>query len=208
MVEYCEMCDEKDRLFEAITGEGVKLVCRRCLRMNNYPIIQKANAEQIRYEHLFSGYKEAKPISHEKKVKDKETEALENDLKKIVLEKISKKDYEDLVENFHWHIQHSRRMKKLSQKQLAEAIAEPEVIISMAEKGELPDDYEKIISKLEQYFKLRIRKNSKKVDGISDEGFNIRKADLTSVTIGDLKKAKESEEDEGDGIEIISFEEE
>ena len=215
MVDYCELCGEKDRLFEAITEDGVKNSCRRCLRMNNYPIIQKATVEQIKAEHRFYGNKESQN-NREKKV-DPETEALDEELEDIILTKVKKKDYSDLVDNFHWTIQQGRRMKKLSPKQLSELIAEPEILISMAEKGELPEGYEKFISKLEQFLGVQLRKNFKKIDGISEKGFDINKADLTSVTTGDLLKLKkertigdfyEDEDEIGDEIEIIDIDDE
>ena len=103
-------------------------------------------------------------------------------------------------------------MKKLSHKQLSEFIAEPEVLVSMAEKGELPEGYEKFISKLEQFLGVRLRKNFKKIDGISEKGFDINKADLTSVTTGDLLKLKKEriigdfyEDENEDEIEIIDI---
>jgi len=211
MVDYCELCGEKDRLFETITEDGVKSSCRRCLRMNNYPIIQKATVEQIKAEHRFYGNKELTQKNKERKV-DPETEALDEELENIIVNKAKKKDYSELVDNFHWVIQQGRRMKKLSHKQLSEFIAEPEVLVSMAEKGELPEGYEKFISKLEQFLGVRLRKNFKKIDGISEKGFDINKADLTSVTTGDLLKLKKEriigdfyEDENEDEIEIIDI---
>ena len=122
-------------------------------------------------------------------------------------------DLADLVENFHWVIQQGRRMKKVSPKQLAEQIAEPEILIASAEKGKLPKDYDKLVSKLEQFLGVQIRKKSNKPDSYSKNVFDIKKTDLTSVTTTDLKKFKEERktdnlvEENGD-IEIISFEDE
>jgi ribosome-binding protein aMBF1 (putative translation factor) len=206
-MEDCELCGEEDRLFEAVTGEGVKSLCRRCLRVNNYPIIERANAEQMRNEHRFSGNKEATPIPPKKKSPD--LEKLDEELENIVLSKVNLRDYDDLVDNFHWHLQKARRMKKISQKQLGDQIAEPEVIIASAERGELPSDYDKLISKLEQFLHVTIRKNPKRVDGFSRGEFDIKKADWSSVRTGDLRKVEEREIktlDEDDEIEIISFE--
>ena len=75
--------------------------------------------------------------------------------------------YSDLVNNFHWHIQHGRRLKKISQKQLASMIAEKEEIIVLAEQGRLPEDYSKLISKLEQLLNIKIKTKEEPV--ISEE---------------------------------------
>lgn len=208
---YCDNCSEGQRLFEAVTSEGLKNLCRRCLRLGNYPIIEKASSEQFKNQHRFYGNVEATPIPNEKKV-DPELQKIDEELENIVLSKIKPGNYEDLIDNFHWTIQHARRMKKISTKQLSEHVAEPEALIVSAEKGELPGDYDKLISKLEQFLGVKIRKESKNIYGISNNKFDITKADLTSVKTSDLMKLKPDREirnlGEDDEIEIISFEEE
>ena len=141
----CEVCGEESRLFEVITDDRIKSVCRLCARRNNWILINKPTTDQIKSESSFYDIGD-KIIRHEPRKKDSDTEKLEEELQEIVSKKIKAGEYEDLIDNFHWIIQHSRRMKKISQKQLAEAIAEPEVIVSMAEKAELPEDYEKLDS--------------------------------------------------------------
>ena len=239
MDSYCENCGDEERLFEAVTSEGVKSLCRRCLRLGNYPIIEKANSEQMRNQQRL--YRNTETISipdnhHPAKVsktevpkpfkreflsgysssklsKKEETEKVDKELEGMVLNRVSAGNYADLVENFHWVIQQGRRIKKVSPKQLAEQIAEPEILIASAEKGKLPKDYDKLVSKLEQFLGVQIRKKSNKPDSYSKNVFDIKKTDLTSVTTTDLKKFKEERktdnlvEENGD-IEIISFEDE
>tara|TARA_Y100000310_G_scaffold303044_1_gene340997 strand:- start:915 stop:1547 length:633 start_codon:yes stop_codon:yes gene_type:complete len=209
MDSYCGNCGDEDRLFEAVTGEGVKSLCRRCLRLGNYPIIEKSSVEQSREESRFFGNREATPIPTFKE-KDPETEKIDEELEGMVLERVEAREYEDLVDNFHWVVRQGRRAKKLSLKQLSEHVAEPEILIVSMEKGELPKDYDKLVSKVEQFLGVRIRKNPVKVNGFSSEGFDIRKADLTSVKTSELRVARETPKmkDDSDGIEIISFEDE
>jgi ribosome-binding protein aMBF1 (putative translation factor) len=223
MESYCGNCGEEERLFEAVTGEGVKNLCRRCLRLGNYPIIEKENAEQTRNEHRFFGAKEATPIPNFKKEslkkvskeRDEETVKVDEELEGIVLRKIEIGEYDDLIDNFHWIVRQGRRAKKISAKQFSEQIAEPEVLIVAMERGELPKDYDKLVSKVEQFLGVRIRKNPVRVDGFSGGEFNIRKADLSSVRTGELRVEDKKVEGDvgvsvegGDDIDIISFEDE
>lgn len=204
----CLLCGEKSRLFEAIDSDEIKEMCALCVRKNNLPIIRKATSEQIQKENRFISVRERLSKDVKKEIIP-ETEKLNERLKTIVEEKIKSGSYEDLIDNFHWIIQHTRRRKKLSQKQLAEAIAEPEVLVSMAEKAQLPDDYERVISKLEQFLSIKIRKNQEKITGIEKGEFDIKKANLFDVTTTDLKNlelSKETEELKGDEVESDEIE--
>tara|TARA_Y100000310_G_scaffold337781_1_gene425766 strand:+ start:301 stop:993 length:693 start_codon:yes stop_codon:yes gene_type:complete len=225
MENYCENCGEEQRLFEAVTGEGVKSLCRRCLRLGNYPIIEKGSVEQSRNEHRFFGAKEATPIPNFKeeslkrkvsKERDEETVKVDEELEGIVLRKVEVREYEDLIDNFHWVVRQGRRAKKISAKQFSEQIAEPEVLIVAMERGELPKEHDKLVSKVEQFLGITIRKNPVRVDGFSRGEFDIRKADLSSVRTADLKVGEDRKVEGdvgvsvegGDDIEIISFEDE
>ena len=71
---------------------------------------------------------------------------------------MEKKPRPDLVDNFHWLIMIERRKRKLTQEQLAKEIGESETVIKMAEQGFLPEDDYKIITKLESFLGVKIRK--------------------------------------------------
>lgn len=221
MINYCEICGEENRLFEAVTSEGVKFVCRRCLRTNNFPLITKADLEQIKSETMYYVNKFHEEIkSLDKKNIDPETEKFNKELGSIVSQKLKKGVYSDLVDNFHWHLQQGRRHKKISQKQLADAIAESEILVAGAERGELSDDYDKLISKLEQFLGITIRKSPKKTDNSNIE---LKKLDFSKFSLNDLKKLSEEnrrlaekqkeeklsekKKKEANDIELVSFEE-
>lgn len=65
-----------------------------------------------------------------------------------------------LVDNFHWMLGSRRKQLNLSRKQLAEAIGVPEEDIKMLENGMLPHNDYILISKLENYLRINIRKNT------------------------------------------------
>lgn len=206
----CSLCGEEDRLFEAIADDQIKSVCRLCARKNNWPLIKKPSNEQMQNERRFVPVNSYPFERKKEKEPNPETEKVNRELKTIVVDRIKPGEYEDLIDNFHWHIQHARRLKKVSQKQLAEMIAEPEIIVSMAEKAQLPEDYEKTISKLEQLLGIKLRKKPVKLVGVSEQGLDFKKADLQNITTDDLRNlqiAKEADESalekNEDEIELI-----
>ncbi len=213
MIDYCEICGEQTRLYEAITNDGVKPVCRRCLRSNNFPLIIKASLEQIKNESRYyvdKFHEEIKSLDKKDKDINHETKEINKQLSNIISQKLKKGDYLELVDNFHWHIQQGRRRKKISQKQLADAIAESEILVAGAENGELSDDHDKLISKLEQFLAIILRKNPDKHKISSN--IELKKLDFSKFSLNDLKKLKEekkqlAEKQKEDNIEIVSFEE-
>ena len=66
----------------------------------------------------------------------------------------------NLVDNFNWVIAGERRKRKIDRRQLAEAIGESELAVKMIENKEFPDDALKIISKIEQYLGIKLRKDN------------------------------------------------
>lgn len=113
------------------------------------------------YNRLVKYSKNSEEIEKQNKI-NVEKERHEVATKNIISESKNLGKYEELIDNFHWHIQHGRRLKKVSQKQLAEMIAEKEETIVSAEKGSLPEDYNKLVSKLEQFLNIKIKKKEDK----------------------------------------------
>ena len=117
------------------------------------------------------------------------------------------KSYNNLVSNFHWIIMRVRRLKKLTQEQLASAIGEPETAIKMAEKGILSENYLFFIKKLEDYLGVKLikrdffpEKKEKPKELVVDaellgkpQNFFEEKI-AKSLTISDLKEMKERHE--------------
>jgi ribosome-binding protein aMBF1 (putative translation factor) len=65
----------------------------------------------------------------------------------------------DLKDNFHWEISRARKARGITRKQLADALATSEEAIKMIENGVLPSNDFVLISKLEKYFGLNLRKS-------------------------------------------------
>ena len=184
-MEACVFCGSPDNLIEAIGEKEIILVCQSCANDRGIPLIRRPSVDQIK-----NTYRTPKLNANDEfviKKKDPETLKLEKELKDMVKKSVSK-DYGNLVDNFHWHVQQGRRHKKLSVKQLSEAIAEPEVLIEMIENGQLPENYSKVITKLEQFFRIKLRKIDDKKEG---DVLDIKKLDTNEVTVGDLKEINE-----------------
>lgn len=64
-----------------------------------------------------------------------------------------------LKDNFHWDLVKFRKERNLTRKQLAKDINVPELDIKMIENGILPSEDYVLISKLEQYLHISLRKD-------------------------------------------------
>src|SRR3989338_8804588 len=196
--EKCAVCGVGFDLVDAIDGHEIIKACSNCAEKSKFPIIQRPTTEQINRANKFYGVRDRLMVNRPELRVKKETPE-DKELKRVIAENAKLQKYEDLVDNFHWHIQQGRRMRKISQKQLAEMIAEPEAVVNMAEQGKLPEDYNRIISKLEQFLKVKLKKQEDKPANEeaeqnqeqSEGEFDIRKANFFKVTTGYLKSLKE-----------------
>ncbi|MBA7524780.1 hypothetical protein ES705_16922 [subsurface metagenome] len=225
----CGISEGKVFLFDAISDKGIIKICRNCLEKENFPLIKKTDVYEIPktqkvYETLskLSGKKELKEelIEQDKNLKD----IVDKNFKKVI--SLKTESPKNLVRNFHWVIMRARKTRHITQKQLGEAISEPEIAIKMAEKGILPEFNSSFIEKLENCLKINLKKKlepeliENKSEDISSsiitnsyepvekeiEGFGIDLNNTRNLTISDLKKLKEEKEEEILGRE--NFEEE
>lgn len=63
-----------------------------------------------------------------------------------------------LTDNFHWELQRCRRERRMTRKQMAEAVHVKEQDIKLIENGVLPANDFVLVSALEQYFNITLRK--------------------------------------------------
>jgi ribosome-binding protein aMBF1 (putative translation factor) len=164
-MEECDICGISGtyvKLYEAISDEGIIKICSKCAKSEGSPIIRKPTTFQLKEsERKHTVYERLSKASGFKPKREEFISKEDMTLKKIVdnnyLKKVGdvgKKDRPDLVENFHWIIMRARRLKHLTQKHLASEIGESETAIIMAEKGVLPDDGYKLVSKLQSYLNI------------------------------------------------------
>jgi len=220
----CGVSGKKARLFEAISfkEKGIIQICESCSKRENIPLVRRPTTFQLKeaeksptqkvYDVLANARRQKDDF---KKIKAKESEKEQENinLKKIVdrnYEKftpVEKKPRSDLIDNFHWVIMRARRLKKLTQEQLAHDLSESEAAIKMAEQGILPEDDYRLVNKLESFLGIRLRKDtgkkSNETNGLISERVysapdkipaRVIKFDpviAKNITIADLKKMKE-----------------
>jgi len=203
-MEECFKCGipmSKIRLFDAISDEGIIKICDACSREEDIPIIRKPTTFQLKES-------ERTRTFYEKATGHRPLEEAPKKQEEVTLREIVDRNYEqalpkettprpEMIDNFHWVIMRARRMKKLTQEQLAKEIAESEVAIKMAEKGVLPEDDYKLINKLESHLGIKIIRpefaEEIRPPEKPDLGFDTQTA--KELTIADLQRMKEEREE-------------
>jgi ribosome-binding protein aMBF1 (putative translation factor) len=206
----CGISGDRVGLFDAVSGRGIIKLCEKCSSDLGFPVIRKPTVFQLKEsEKKLSMYERLSRSAgiepgQEPERKDKAEELLKEVADKNYEQKLQEQETlrPDLVDNFHWIIMRARRLKKLTQEQLAKHISEPEAAIRMAEKEIVPEGYSLII-KLEKFLEVKLRKNAsypeeKEItEPHREEQFGIKgfdPKDLDNITIADLKRMKDERE--------------
>jgi ribosome-binding protein aMBF1 (putative translation factor) len=211
----CERESEEVKLVDAIYNREMVKICEECAISENMPIIRKPSTNQLK--------ESEKPYSVGERMK-RMAGIAKNEIKKeefkpavLTLDRLRKpKDYKsilnnrfqqaktanqplNLVDNYQWYILMARKNRKISRKQLADAIGETENTVRLIEEKFLPDDALRVINKIEQYFGIPLKQGSKPVAYIDSKPAPARIIKIDSkvagnVTIDDLRKMKEARE--------------
>lgn len=193
------------RLFDAISNEGLIKICERCSREEHIPIIRRPTTFQLKEAERKQSFYEKASLSSNNPL---ERETPEKKEQEVTLREIVDRNYAqrmpkkvgprpEMIDNFHWVVMRARRMKKLTQAQLAKQIAESEAAIKMAEQGVLPEDDYRLVNKLENYLGIKIIRPefAREINpsGFPRRlGFNMNEAKI--LTIDDLRRLKEEKE--------------
>lgn len=234
-MEECIKCSRNQnqvKLLDAIYDNEIVKICEECVLVENLPIIRKPTSHQL--EAIEKPYSVRQRLVRMAgvKLKGDVQESVRNDVraqagfcevKGITLDRIRPaKDYSsnfrqrqdaakksnqpvDLVDNWNWHIQMARRNRKITLGQLSNLIGESELALKIIEQGNLPDDALRIVVKLEQFFKISLRKTeaAKEQARIQQATSAVREParvlsfdrnSLKNITISDLKRMKDERE--------------
>lgn len=242
-METCFRCDrtkEEVKLLDVIYNNEIVKVCEECALIEDLPVIRRPNSHQLLEsekpytvrERLrrMAGLKDDKQEKVKevmRKISDVKIDDLRKpkDYKKILEEKYElarkKNKPVNLIDNFNWSIMMGRKKRRIDRKQLAEAIGESETAIKMIENKEMPDDFSRIISKIEQYFGIKLRKEEEESDRVREsikeklqrnKGGKINepavvlkfdKETAKNITIADLKKLKDERKKVEEKIEDV-----
>ncbi len=207
-MEECIKCgasENKVRLFDVISNQGIEKMCLNCANSENKLILNKPTRAQLKES-------EKKDVNFRESLKRFEKSLtkpnLELEKQNITLKKIVEKNSEqtqklefkprpDLVNNFHWILMRSRRAKKLSQNQLAKEFNEAETTIKMAEKGILPEENYKLVKKFENFFGIPLIKKEyleKIQKKYPKQEISFDTLSSKNITVADLKEMKNSKE--------------
>ena len=198
----CGISYRKERLLEAVTGKGIVKVCNDCSWKSGIPILRKPTTFQLKDSERkpTTGFSKTQ-ASFEKPRTSSEDVRLRDFVDKNYISKldVNKKPRPDLVDNFHWILMRARRSKKLTQEQLAKEISESEVAVKMAERGILPEDDDRLVSKLESFLGVRIVKDiggKKKPEVEVARVLSFDPESMKELTIDDMKRLKQQRESE------------
>lgn len=149
----CGISGEKAELFDTISSKGIIKLCRDCAFIEGFPIIKKPTEKQ------FSESEKQKSI-RDRLIGMNKKFGKEVQLRDLIDQKFKKTVQlpSDLTDNFHWTIQRIRRNRKITREQFAKGIGESEATVRMVESGFLPESNYKIISKIEGYLGMSLRK--------------------------------------------------
>ena len=167
----CSLCGISDKMrnvSQVLAPKGIIFACDRCARNEGLIFLKKPKVMGPGEEKHESVYERMARLAGVKPKEQPDRPWLrtqEKSLREIVDKNYEKKiaaqagivlkPRQDLVDNFHWIIMRVRRVKGLTQGQLAERVSEPEAAIKMAEQGVVPEGYE-LIDKLERFLHVRL----------------------------------------------------
>jgi ribosome-binding protein aMBF1 (putative translation factor) len=196
----CGVSKEKVRLLDAISSKGIMKICEACSKEEDMPILRRPTTFQLKEA-------EKKPLGIYSRGLEKKDEKTKTE---TTLKEITDKNYEkvaseekrprpELVDNFHWIIMRTRRLRKLTQEQLATEISESIAAIKMIEQGILPEDDYRLVNKIEGFLGIKLVKGVSKIPEFIPEKSPARiiKFDtktMQDLTIADLKGMKEQTE--------------
>ncbi|MFA5485149.1 MAG: helix-turn-helix transcriptional regulator [Candidatus Pacearchaeota archaeon] len=172
----CGITEEDTTLYEGIYDREMIFVCQNCAREERIPIIRKPSIEQLKDINKFDSVRERmERMSGMKRIRTNIGEDQQIVLRNLTKLRIPepKQKHEDVEDNYYWELNMARRRKKITTNQLAKETGISLEIIENLEKGKLPIDFKEILSRLEEYFNLKLlRHHDPKINFIVKENEN------------------------------------
>lgn len=204
--EFCIRCSRSEdevKLLDGVEDNNLVKICEECASFDNIPIMRRLNSQQIDNMQKAASVRQrltrmASNNAINKTPKISEIMAakkpiVRKDFNLSTLRKNTKPI--NLVDNYNWIITAGRKDKKISRKQLADAIGVSEEVIKMIENKELPDDALRIITKIEQYLRVRINKDAKTEEIIVLDEIKKKLENEQKIMEGIIEEEKELELD-------------
>ncbi len=205
---FCSVCGISGKmrgLFEVISQKGVIFACEKCVSEEGFPVLKRPDKSVFEAAEKkgkvsdvmarLSGVRPKEKERPELKMQEKSLREIVNSNyeEKIKMQDLRLKSRPDLIDKFHWIIMRVRRVRGLTQKQLAEAINETEAAIKMAEQGLVPEGYE-LMDKIEGFLNVRlIRERTSSMLGQSKEETRPSYAELRERNIYPISSPEKRE---------------
>jgi len=195
----CGVSGERVRLYDAISNKGVVKICSDCNAIEKFPVIKKPTTDQLADSQKQKSVRDMLSGVNRGKLMVGREISLRELVDKNLKERLAKQP-SDLIDNFHWTIQRIRRNKKITREQFAKGINESEATVRMLEQGILPNNDYKIISKVENYLGVSLKKQgasgvfeTKTKEHLRRLAFDRDSA--SHLKIADLKEMKKRQEE-------------
>lgn len=217
MNEECVKCgflniEGKTQFFEAISDEKIISLCEKCAQFVDLPMIKRASYLEMKEGgRLMPKYdnpknRQAVSLGLSQTLKDawsKDREPTLNDLIDRNLKTSGSevpRERSDLIQNYHWVLLRARRLKKLTQDQLARELQVPTNRIQSLEAGRVTFDDDVLIEKLEDFLgvnlfleKVKKARVARHARNFAEGNVEFDKKTLEGLTVGDLQAVHEIE---------------
>ena len=197
MEKRCSICGDSGNLSTVINGKEIALACNRCIADEELIIIKKPTDEQLEYASKPYSVKEtlARVMGTNKPEIQAPAPKLSLKTKQYCISPYKKVDLPiNVIDNFNWSIMMARRQRKMSQQKLAESIRESLETIKMIESGCVTEDSDRVINKIENFFRINLRKEAPKIEEKAGK-ITINRDNVKTLTVGDLIKVRKEIED-------------
>lgn len=182
----CKKNSNQVRILDAVKEARSVKVCEGCARIEGVILIRKPSVSQLQgankttsvYSRLqrLAGLNQggnttstmaSKPVLDEQRVLNNEFSELSIKKRQEIMQKL--KSPVILVDHANWIIQKERRNRRLTTKQLADGAGVSEAEIKLIELGKIPTNAREIAEKIEQFFQIRIIKDSLRTPGFNQK---------------------------------------
>jgi ribosome-binding protein aMBF1 (putative translation factor) len=196
----CGVSGDKVRLYNAISSKGVVKICGDCNAVEGLPVIRRPTTDQLENSQKQKSVRDMLSGIEKGKMTTGREPTLRELVDKSLKERLARQP-SDLIDNFHWEIQRIRRNRKITREQFAKGINESEAVVRMIEQGILPNNDYKIVTKIENFLGINLKKQGvsktpeirQRLPQVKPLNFNRESAD--NLKIADLKEMKKKKED-------------
>jgi ribosome-binding protein aMBF1 (putative translation factor) len=194
----CKKTSEETTLYPGIQETEMINVCEECAEDQNIPIIKKPSDSQLSQADISYSVRERLDRMsgrHETTEISKDQTITQGNLSKLKMPK-PKQYHPDILDNYYWTLNITRRRVKMTTSQLAKKIDTTPESIQQIEKGILPENFKEIFLKIEALLGIKLLKDHETQVNFTRKNRDEEKEILQSVAEKIRNPEKELEKDE------------